>query len=638
MENTMRSKGESDAGGAGTRSGFEPLRRLYRRYVVLGVAVIAAGVLYGALAGGAVVWLAPSVAVALGGCFIALGAWGLHVGAAAQTLSSSLNLLQAGKLGEASALLDTLEGSTAARVVTSRHLQRAMIAVRRGDLDAVIRHADLALAGPWSVLLRATHEIQRGAAFGLRAFARAAKGDLEGATSDVRVVRQAGMVGPDALAHAALAEAIVLERRGDRAGLAAHLGRQRRLLMSGLDVRERAVVRAMQRLLAAAPRSVYRTAAEPKKADVEDEPPLVEWLDKVAPQLSAFAPKLRAAAPATAVAPPVLTPSAEAIAQVKAQAPKKSAGPLLKLVGLWALLVTMFLAIWQYAEPSRERAARLPRPPPLAPEPLSALWGIALAVFLIAFFAWIVIRNQAQARKLHGLMAAITRGDDVDAELAELAASKLDLAAAQAELLRSAVADRRGQLAQGIAHIDAGRARLRTEALRAAASGMLAPSLTGARAYLLAAMGRADEAAAELAQIPPDYLLHDRTRFAVQLVALLACGDVDGAGRLVDATSPDISIGPRDELLRDLVRAATAPSGAGSLEIARLRAELREDDESRRWIEQVAPALIARFDQAAAPPDDAEDTAAIEAEREAAAEAEAAFAPGPRAVAPPRER
>lgn len=647
MENTTRS---TSSGGAPARrapgaverplagSGFAPLRKLYRRYVVIGALFAAGGILLTLLLGGEVTWLLPSLGIGFGGCFVALGVWGLRVGSASQVLSSSLNLVQAGKLAEAGALLDTLEGNTATGVVVSRHIQRAMIAVRRGDLDAVVGHADVVIASPRRVLFRSTYEVQRAAALGLRAWARAAKGDLEGATSDARAVRAAPVPLPEALAHAALAEAMVLERRGERAGLAALLRRDRRLLMGGLDVRERAIVRAMQRLLKAAPRSVYRTAAEPKKLEIEEQPTIAEWLDRIAPQLSAFAPRPRAAAPAPSTAPvPALVPSAEAIARVEAETPKRSFGRPLKLLALWAVLVTMFLAIWQLMQPERQQEARW-EPPPAPPfeGPAGALWGVAAVASLVGLFVWLVLRSQKQTGKLHRLAAAIAAGEDVDAELAEMTASKQDLTAAQAWLLRVAIADRRGQLAQGIAHVDAGRARLRTEGARAAAAGMLAPALTGARAYLLAAMGRVDEAAAELARIPPDYLLLDRTRFAVQLAALLARGDVDGAGRLVEATPQELSIGPRDELLRDLVRAATAPSGAGSAEIARLRDELRDDEESRRWIEQVTPALLARFDQVTGPIDDdagsheekhaAEHVAAQSeaAEHEAAAHEEAA--------------
>ncbi len=128
------------------------------------------------------------------------------------------------------------------------------------------------------------------------------------------------------------------------------------------------------------------------------------------------------------------------------------------------------------------------------------------------------------------------------------------------------------------------------------AAGFLAPNLIAARAYALAALERPEEAAAELSQLPLDYFFLDRIRFVVPLVAMLVEGDVDSAGALVAATSSDLAVGPRDELLRDLVRAATSPSGVGASEIARLREELHDRDEDRRWMQRVTPALLDRFD------------------------------------------
>ncbi|MEZ4313103.1 MAG: hypothetical protein R3F14_34210 [Polyangiaceae bacterium] len=584
------------------QSGFKPLRELYRRYVLIGAGALGFGVLWPIFSGASYAWFMTSVLGAFGACFLALGIWGSRVGAAAPVLSTSLNLLQAGKLAEASALLETIEHKPVPGIAISCHIQRAMIALRVGDLGAAIEHSTAVVDAPPRLLFRSIHEVQRGSAFGMRAWARAAKGDLDLAMEDVALARKSGVPTPEALARASLAEAIVLEKRGDRAELGALLRRDRKLLLGGLDVRERAIVRAMQRMLKAPPRSVYRTAAELKPQEIDQEPTISEWLGRVAPELSAFAPRPGAPVSVGAVsAPAEPVPSKEAVAQVsEARRPAKSRKAW-KVLALWAVLVTMFIAIWEFLQPAKYARPRLHAPPPPPPDPggpLTLLWGVGLAALLVGMFVLLIRRNQAQTRTLHRLASAIATGDDVDDELAEAANSQQDLTAAQAELLRASVADRRGNLAQGIAHIDAARARLRTEGTQAAAAGMLAPALTGARAYMLAGLRRRDEALAELAHLPEDYLFLDRTRFVVRLVALLAEGDLEGAGLLVEATSPELSIGPRDELLRDLVRAATSPSGAGMIEIARLRDELRDDDESRRWIETVAPSLLARFHEA----------------------------------------
>ena len=615
-------------------SGFADLKKIYRRYVILGALGIALGLALPVLVGGATTWLALSMGVGIGLCFVALGVWGLRVGASAPVLTSSWNLLQSGRLAEASSLLDTLEANRSTGVVMSRELQRAMIAARAGDLPAAVAHADRVIAAPRRSLFGAVYEVQRGAALGLRAWARAAAGDLEGAEADIAAARGCSVPAPEGLARAALAEVTVLERRGDRAALGAALQRNRKLLMAGLEVRERAIVRAMQRMLKAAPTSVYRTAADPKKRGAEEgevEPPIHEWIGRVAPDLVAFAPRPSAAA-VRGTAPAQVTPSAEAVAEARKEASRKGRSPVVRVLVLWGLLIAMFLGIWQYlAPPQQHTLYPLPVPAaPAAPDPWLGVWGAAVVLAMVGLFTWLVRRNQAQTKRFQELASAIARGEDVDSELAELARSRQELTAAQAELLRAAVADRRAQLDEVLLHVAEGRGKLRMEGTRAAAAAILSPALAAARAYALACLGRVDEAAAEMALIPADYVFLDRTRFSVQLVGLVARGEMEAAGRLVEATPADLSIGPRDELVRDLVRAATAKEGAPHNEIARLRDELREDEESRRWIERVLPALLSAFERSAAAEDAEREAGADEesardeaARREAAAEREA---------------
>lgn len=617
-------------------SGFAPLRKLYLRNLWLGLAAIAVGVGI-AFAGSAMTaWTVTPLVLAAGGFLTALGVWGLRVGAATQVLSSSLNYLQAGKLTEAETLLDSLSRHTATAVKLSVHVQRAMIAVRRGGLDDVLFHTSAILNTPLRVFFRSNQEAQRSAAVGMRAWAHAAKRDTEAALNDIRAAREGEIPTAEGLSHASLAHAMVLEQKGDKAALAAHLARDRRLLLGSLDIRQRAIVRAMQRMLSAPPRSIYRTSADTKNEEPEELPTTAQWISRVAPGLAAFAPQQKGKAASRDGAPEMPSlpePSVEAQKRALARPPQKMNRRSLKALLVWVILVSGGLAIWQaLSEPPSSQ----PRPravAPAEPSPLLGLSGVGVLALLVAILGWKIVRNQKQARKLYAVAADFARGADVDAVLLELSNSKLDLVAAQAELLRSAVADRRARFEDGIQYVDAGRARLASEASRAAAAGILTPALTASRAYLLAALGRAEEAAAELLQLPHDYLLLDRTSFAVGLVARLAQGDLEGAARLVEASSPELSMGPRDELLRDLVRAAMSPSGAGAGEIERLRQELREDDESRTWIERVAPALLGRFHEVTAPadlPPEEHEAAALE---EARATEEAESHEGGRRVA-----
>lgn len=144
------------------------------------------------------------------------------------------------------------------------------------------------------------------------------------------------------------------------------------------------------------------------------------------------------------------------------------------------------------------------------------------------------------------------------------------------------------------------------------------------RAAALAVLGRAEEAAAEIADLPETYPFLARARFRTRLLALARRGNFEEAAKLAETAPPDLPIGPRDELLRDVVRAAVSPGAAGSAEIERLRDDLRESPESRAWLEGVAPGLLARFEQATtADAHESDRDAASEAEAHAEAEAEA---------------
>ncbi len=615
--------------GRTPQSGFAQIRKTYRVIAVVGGALVLLGVVQVALGGLAA--LTSTLAPFVGGAALLLfGRWGLRIGAALPVLSSSFNLVNAGKLAETSARLDTIETSKAAGVVAAVHLQRAMIAVRRGDLPEAVRRLDrmLALKPRW--IEGATGEVQRAAAHGIRAWARAATGDLAGAEADIAAVRAAKTPGSAALAHATLAEALMLERGGDRARLAALLKREQRLLLASLDMRERSVIRAMQRMLRAPATSVYRAQVDAKKLSGEDEPPVAEWVDRVTPELSAFLPRPRARALNTGVSPG-FEASAEVLREVQKTHDKRPASMAWRILALWALLVGMFLAIWQLLDtPARGPTRGRHTAQAISPDTIVLGGAVLVAVLLFAAVARVVLavrRARTLTGRLLAVEAGVARGDDVEAQLLELTRAKQETIAAQAEGFLGTLADRRGNLAGALAHIDAARGKLRTRAGRNAAAGFVSPGITANRAYELAALGRADEAAAELAQLPPDYVLLDRMRFVVPLVAFLARGDIEGAGRLVLATSPDLSIGARDELMRDLVHAVVAPASTGAGEMARLRDELRDREETRRWIEKVTPTLLSRFEHVVQGHDATpEETAAkeeAEAEKEAQAEIEA---------------
>src|SRR5207248_940791 len=85
---------------------------------------------------------------------------------------------------------------------------------------------------------------------------------------------------------------------------------------------------------------------------------------------------------------------------------------------------------------------------------------------------------------------------------------------------------------------------------------------TSLRAFVLAALGREEEAQAELARIPEARL--PAAYYRVRLLRLLHRGAFAEAARLVEQRPADLPISARDEALGDLVQAAAraAPASA----------------------------------------------------------------------------
>src|SRR5262249_35547678 len=154
----------------------------------------------------------------------------------------------------------------------------------------------------------------------------------------------------------------------------------------------------------------------------------------------------------------------------------------------------------------------------------------------------------------------------------------------------------KGNMAEALAHADAGLARLARKNMQEEASDLLHPELVAERAFVLAALDRDDEARAELATLGPPFPFLDRARLRVGVVVRARQGDLEAAARVVDAAPRDMFVSRLDELLTDVVRATTHRLGVA--DVARLRAELRAFPEGRRWLETVAPATLDAFDRA----------------------------------------
>jgi hypothetical protein len=620
------------------------------RQIVFGGSIAALGVASFAVGS----WAVGVPLVVFGGLVGGLGVIVRVSGDAVPAVNTAFNALLQGRVAEAEGILDRAEGrwqlGYIRRVID---LQRASIAMRRGDLEGALVRAEAALVRRSGILTRGQEHSHVVGARAVRALIRASLGDVEGARADAAVVRGLPDAPPEALARAEVAEAIALERSGDREALAAHLAQKRTLLLDYTMPRERALVRAYQRMLKAPRTSVYRRgASRDAEAPRDGEPSVADWVARVAPAAAPFAQARiarrdeagaapKAALPIEAAAPPGLLRVAEQ--RLKPQGAKSSARYRAKLAALWVLVVVLFVSVWQLlsGEPGMraEGHSTLGTLLAVGPEAL----GATLAVLLVAFLAALIARNLKHDRRLATALGALARGDaGAPAELAALARSPHAAAAAQAELQLARLAGRSADFTTALKHCDQGIAvATARESTRAMLASILLPDLVAERAFLLAVTDRAEKARAEmsiLARQFPAYPFSARANLRVALVLRARRGDLEGAAELLAATTDDLPLSHRDETLADLVRAVAWPDATGAGERERLKEELRVDPELRAWLQAVALPVLRAFEApvtATAPQQPrGEAEAEAEAERDAAAAEQEATGEGERRASP----
>jgi len=583
-------------------------RRLFFTYAVIGA--------FATLVGGFAIVVLPGFSVTVIGLLeITVGLWcfgqgvyGLAAGRAVQAVNTSLNLIGQGRLREAEALLDAVRSTRVRNVERAILVQRAMIAMRRGAITDAIAACDAAIRVPFGLGNRLHAALQRTNAHAIRAFLRASQGDAEGARADIAEVRKEPTEPPQAAARASLAEALLLEKAEDRAALAALLRRDRRLLLDATEPRERTIVRGLARLVRAPTNSVYRKPAEPQKqAPSADEPALADWVQALAPELSAFVraeiPSVRPGDEARAFAMLPTDEARKAIAAARAQAAKQAQRGVRgkRLAALLAVFAV--LAAAGVATNNVLTWTPLPSGGSVDPAPDLGLFGAILSGLLVLATSRIALRirrARKETRELTRVATQLLRGDLDGAERAlwPLTKSPALLTAAQADLFLASIADRRSDYPAALARCDSALGRLSNYAARVISGDLLYPEIIAARAATLAALGRSAEAAAEISNLPAHYPFLARARFRTELIAFARQGDFESAAKLAATAPLDLPIGPRDELLRDVVRAAVTPEAAGSAEIERLRDDLREAPDHRAWLAQVAPGLLERFEKA----------------------------------------
>lgn len=553
-------------------------------------------------------------------------------GDASQILAASFRAITLGRLADADRLLDHADRG---RFTWSRRIadvQRAIVHLRRGDLDPALARLDAALARPLDGYARENALYQIEAAHALRAFVRASRGDAEGARRDIAAVRGRRGAGSESLARVALAEAIVLERTGGRDELRALLDREKGLLLESTHPRERAIVRAFQRMVRVTTQSAYRTSTRrEEEAERGDEPQLLDWVARVAP---AAAPFVRAprdhtspAGPRVAVLPDqhgarrgVVRERTEAASVGGARSKRLRAVAIgssvaAGLVAFGAVIAALVAAMPDPHRFQQAEGASIAATGSSIPFTPIAFFALAGMFAFTAFRASRRVRHapRGERDRLGAAREALGRGDldAASAALRGLEEREHDRLAAHASALQATIAERRGDAAAMLVAADMGLGRL--ERIDAVDDAALRPELIAQRALALTLLDRHDEAAAELALLAHRTSpMRERDLFRVRLVGLARRGQLAEAARWVEQETGDLPLGVRDELLADLVRAAAAPESAGLGEIERLEHELRTEPEHRRWIEQAAPRVLRAF-QAGSEGEGEDDDASAEA-------------------------
>lgn len=564
-----------------------------------------------------------------GGSLLGLGWHGRHFGAGVQVANISFDLIARGRLLEAEKRLDSLDSKSKTPLIQCvASIQRALIAMRRGDADTGLRFLDQAIATKPGIFYRSSVRVQTVNALGIRSFLRAVTGDREGARADAKALREGPEALPQALARAALAEAICLEKEGDREALRRHIETNHDLLFDVTDRRERAIVRAFQRMLETSTTSVYR---KPAKLDMHgDDPPLADWVAQLVPSAAPFVETISAKNITNELPAPIASAEGKkAVAEARKITGKEDQSKRLRKLGalaLWSVLLGCLLAVWKnYFDPSLvyidDEMGRDKVAPWTWDDWLPILGGIYLLT-LGALGGRRVWQSLQAKRELNEVVVAMNLSAQGKLEVAEeqltpLASSPYAFVKAQARLALAQIAERRADLATALDHCDKGIACLSQYVLRISASDILLPDLMSQRAFVLAAMDRHDEAEAELEGLPPAYPYKSRSLLRVRLVSFVRRGDLDAAAKLAAETNLDLPLTARDELLADAVRMAADPGSLGAGELPRIRRELRTVASLRPWLAAVAPTALAAIEKAT---DDASTTAD---DRDEAAEEEA---------------
>jgi hypothetical protein len=525
-------------------------------------------------------------------------AYALHVARIAtpvQHINTAVNALSAGRIEDAEAHLAHAERSRAAVARISTNMLRAQICMYRAKLSEARAFLDATLSIPLPWLGRFHARLNLASARAHRALVHALTGDEAAARADVEAIARVSLKRTDALAYAALAEAVLLHRAGDAAALRQHLDRNRALLFESTAPRLRALVRAL-RWSTQRNASAYRMAAvrEPGAAPHA----LEAWIDTVLPGASELAQE--PAAPTVVLGD---TGASEAPRPQRAPAPpalhvampakrKRLSGQVLVL---WLLLIVAFLAIWQFLTPS---AVRPSETAPQPPRSLSSIFFIPVLGGAVIFALMLGRGRRVQQDLLRASWLMATSPADAQVGFVRLTRSGFKQVAAQAHLMLAMLAERAADFAAALAHVDAALVLLREPGMRAASYDLQLPEMRAMRALALAALDRRQEAADELARVErefPAFYMLERARVRIEQLLAVRASDFASVARTATERPADLPISYRDDVLGEIATLVTSGAPIGRLRLSRLQYELESDPLLAHWLDVTAPDLMARF-------------------------------------------
>jgi len=522
---------------------------------------------------------------------------------AGRTLNSAFNLIGQGRLREASEVLDVIALKTAKEGWVQRlvDIQQATIAIRRGEMAKAELHLSAAIDRPIEGFARENALYQLEGARAVRAFVRASLGQHDGARADIAEVTRTAS-SEDALARVALAEAMILEQQGKREELRLLLAEKSTLLLEHTHPRERAIVRAFQRMVRADKSSVYRRAEARRETSDGEEPMLADWVAKVAPGAASFVRSTRTADQVATIAPDqaVAMPSENALrANREAKQPKKgnAAKWLAFGVGIPAALAAGLAILDGIVAASAEAPVTV-----TASTASNIVWIMMLSLLALPAIYGVTRGLKALARRRAERAVRQTPRPGAPTaptgtQLRALTESPSPIVAAQASLLLADRAERAADFGATLTAVTKGLARLADQRDRVAAD-IVYPDLVSLRAFALTALGRFEEANAELATLGTAYPHYGRAVFRTRLLTLVRTRNLRAAAQWIEQSEADLPLSVREELLADLVRATEQPSLAGAGEIQRLKDELQAMPEAKSWIRAAAPGLLDAFENA----------------------------------------